>query len=419
MSTVIPGSSTKSQEVRGSQHVLAPDRDRGQIARLVLDLLIAVVQRKRIVLIITAIFGLAALIISLILPKQYTASLTLLPPQQNSTSLSSVLASQLGGMASLAGSSLGIKNMNETYVAMLNSRIVEDAVIQRFGLMQEYRTHYISDARKAFEKHAKVTSNSKSELIDISVTDKDPNRAAEMANGYVEEFQKLTAHLAVTDAGQRRLFFEKQLVQAKDNLATAEEALKSTEQSTGLIQVDSQARALIESAATLRAQITAKEVQIEGMRTYATGENAEFVQAQQQLASLRSQLAKLGGNDSEGEGLIVPKGRVPQAALEYVRKLRDVKYYETVFDILARQFEAAKLDEAKEGAVIQVVSPAVPPDKRSFPKRTLIVIISTTAGLFLGIFVALFLSEFERFRDEPETSARFRMLLDALSLKRS
>ena len=111
----------------------------------------------------------------------------------------------------------------------------------------------------------------------------------------------------------------------------------------------------------LRAQITAKEVQIQGMQTYATGENAQLVEAQQELDSLRAQLAKLGGNEDDPGGLIVPKGQMTQAGLEYVRKLRDVKYYETIFDILARQFELAKLDEAKEGALIQVVDPAIPP----------------------------------------------------------
>jgi len=135
-----------------------------------------------------------------------------------------------------------------------------------------------------------------------------------------------------------------------------------------VIQLDSQARALIESGASLKAQIAEREVEIQGMQTYATGENAQLVQAQRELEGMRAQLAKLGGSENSTEGeLLVPKGRVPEAGLEYVRKLRDVKYNEAIFDILARQFELAKLDEAKEGALIQVVDPAVPPDKKSFP----------------------------------------------------
>ncbi len=143
--------------------------------------------------------------------------------------------------------------------------------------------------------------------------------------------------------------------------------MKETEQKTGLIQLDSQARALIESAATLRAQIAAKEVQIQGMQTYATGENAQLIEAEQELAGLRAQLAKMGGTGDNPDSIIVPKGQMTTAGLEYVRRLRDVKYYEAIFDILARQFELAKLDEAKEGAIIQVVDPAIPPDKKSSP----------------------------------------------------
>src|ERR1700722_16126163 len=278
------------------------------------------------------------------------------------------LAAQLGnlsGMASLAGGSLGLKNSNDMYVAMLKSRTVEDAVVQRFDLMKEYKKKYQSEARGALEHHSVIDGSNKDNLIRVSVKDHDPNRAAELANGYVEQFRKLSEHLAITEASQRRLFFEQQLEHAKDNLANAEDALKRTEQKTGLIELDSQARALIESAAALRAEIAAKEVQIESMRTFATGENAQLIQAQQELDGLRTQLARLGGSENIDSGLMVPKGQVPEAGLEYVRKLRDVKYYETIFEILARQFEIAKLDEAKQGAVVQVVDAAVPPDKRS------------------------------------------------------
>jgi len=252
-------------------------------------------------------------------------------------------------------------------------------------------------------------------LIHISVEDHDPGRAAELANGYVDQFRIQSQHLAITEASQRRLFFEHELEQVKNNLANAEEALKRTEQTTGLIQVDSQARALIGSAASLSAAIAAKEVQIEGMQTYATGENAQLVQAQRELEGLRAQLAKLGGSeDSASGGLLVPKGRVPEAGLEYIRKLRDVKYNETLFEILAKQFEIAKLDEAKEGSLIQVVDAAVPPDKRSFPKRGLIVIGATLAGLLLSLLTAILQASWGRIKNDPEVAdkiARLRLSL--------
>jgi tyrosine-protein kinase Etk/Wzc len=381
-----------------------------------LDLLIVVAARRRMIAMVTAGCAVLAAIVSLLLPKEYTATAVLLPPQQN-TSLASALTSQLpglGSMAALAGG-FGLKNPNDMYVAMLRSQTVEDAMIRTFDLQAEYRKRYLSDARKKFEHNSVVDGDGKDGLIRISVRDRDPKRAAELTNGYVDAFQNLSKSLAITEAGQRRLFFQKQLEQAKDDLANAEEALKQTEQTTGLIQLDSQTRALIESAASLRAQIAAKEVQIQAMRTYATGENAQLVEAQQELDSLRAELAKLGGSDESANALIVPRGQMTQSGLEYVRRLRDVKYYETIFDILARQFEIAKLDEAREGALVQVVDHATPPDKRSSPKRTLIVLGATTAGLFLSIMIALLQAGLARLREDPESSAKLALLKNMLT----
>jgi tyrosine-protein kinase Etk/Wzc len=378
-----------------------------------LDLLIVLAEGKRTIFWITAGFAILAILVSLILPKQYTATVTLLPPQQNS-SLSAQLTSQLGamgGMAALAtgGSSL-LRNPNDMYVAMLKSRTVEDAMIDHFGLMQEYHKRYLSDARKNFEHYATVDGSGKDQLIHISVEDRDPKRAADLANGYVDQFRALSQHLAITEAGQRRVFFEQQLQQANLNLGNAEEALKETEQKTGLIQLDSQARALIESAAALRAQIVVKEVQIQGMQTYATGENAQLAEAQQELEGMRAQLAKLGGSGQNPGDLLPSKIQMTAAGMDYVRKVRDAKYYETIFDILARQFELAKLDEAKEGALIQVVDPAIPPDKKSFPRRSLIVITATILGFFIGFFTTLCLAVFDRVKNYGETRAKLDLL---------
>jgi tyrosine-protein kinase Etk/Wzc len=357
-----------------------------------LDLLIALARRKVLIFKTTVAFAFLAIIISFLLPKKYTALTTILPPQQSS-SLSSALLSQmgsLGSLASAAGGGLGLKNPNDMYVSMIESRTVEDAMVKRFHLLERYKAKFPSDARKAFEAHRDVKAGAKDGLINISIVEKDPNLAAEMANAYVEEFQKLSSTMAITEASQRRLFFQQQLEQAKNQLADAEEDLKRTEQKTGLIELDSQARALIESGASLRAQVAAKEVQIQGMQSFATEQNPELRVAQQELEGLKVQLAKLGGSsDPNAREIVVPKGQVTEAGLIYVRKYRDVKYYETIFEILARQFEMAKLDEAKQGALIQVVDRAVPPDRRSSPKRGLIVIGATALGLFFGVVLAL------------------------------
>jgi tyrosine-protein kinase Etk/Wzc len=405
----------------GQAHATATPGSVGDEISL-LDLLIILTARRRLIFWFTAVFAILAIIISLILPKRYTAAVVLLPPQQNS-SLSTQLAAQLGSFggiaASLAGGGGGsfLRNPNDMYVAMFKSRFVEDAMVERFELMREYHKKYRSDARKKFEHYATVDGSGKDGLIHISVEDGDPQRATDLANGYVDQFRNLTEHLAITEAGQRRLFFEKQLQQANQSLTDAEESLKETEQKTGLIAIDAQTRALIESAALLRAQVAAKEVQIQAMRTYATGENAQLVEAQQELDSLRAQLTRLAGSSDDSGGIIVPKGQMSEGGVEYVTKLRDVKYYEAIFEILARQFELAKLDEAKEGAVVQVVDPATVPDKRSFPKRTIIVILATFVGFLAGIFAALCQAAYDRMKVDPDTSSKLSFLRRAWSDK--
>lgn len=405
-----------------------PARARDQLSAI--DLLIIVAQRKGMILRITLVSAVVALIVCLVWPARYTATVTLLPPQQGSSmgmALSSELSNMGGiesipgvsrGLSALAGGALGLSSPNDMYVSMLRSKTVEDAMIQRYGLMQEYHKRYLTDARKKFEHYTTVNGSGKDRLIHISVEDHDPRRAAELANGYVEQFRNLTQHLAITEAAQRRMFFGQQLKQANQNLENAEEAFKQTEQKTGLIQLSSQAHALIESAASLRAQIVLLETQIQGMQTYATGQNSQLMRAKQELDGLRAQLAKLTGSEETDGGLIVPKGQVPTASLEYVRKLRDVEYNQAIFNVLARQFELAKLDEAKEGALVQVVDPAIPPDKRSFPKRVLTVSCATLAGFLLAIFLALWQASVERTKKEdPEFNSKLSALRRACSFR--
>src|ERR1700678_2179995 len=352
-----------------------------------LDILIILSRRRKFIVGFTLGAALLAVIVALIIPSKYTATTVVLPPSQNA-SMSSALLGQLGGssaLASMAGASLGIRNPGEMYVSLFRGRTVEDSLIERFGLMARYRRKRMSDARTAFEARSSVVLGTKDGLIRITFTVWDPKLAADIANAYVEEVRKLSANLAITEASQRRIFFQQQLLEANQNLAAAEEEMKRTEQSTGVLQVDSQARSLIQSGATLRGQVVAKEVELQAMRSYATEDNPEMVVAEQKLAALKAQLAKLGGTDANSSSeIIVPKGNIPQAGMEYIRKLRDVKYYETIEQLIARQFEAAKLDEARQGAIIQVADVAVPPDKRSSPHRTIIVVLTT----FIAFVVA-------------------------------
>jgi tyrosine-protein kinase Etk/Wzc len=381
-----------------------------------LDILILLLERKRFIVRFVLVAAVLAIVVSLLLPVRYEAKIVLLPPAQNS-SISSALLGQIGGLASLgslaslAGGGLGIKNPADMYVSFLTSRTVEDAMIQRFGLMKEYHKKRMSDTRKEFEHRTTVMAGTKDGLIRLSIEDGDPKRAAELANGYVDEFRKLSASLAITEAARRRLFFEQQVQQAKDKLTEAEEAMTKTEQSTGVLQIDSQARSLIESAAILRAQVVAKQVQIEGMRSFATDDNPNVILAKQELAALQSQLEHVAESHSDsGSDINLSKGRVTQSGMEYLRRFRDLKYQETVFELLAKEFEIAKLDEAREGSIIQVVDAAVPPDKKSSPHRTLIVIVGTVLAFFVAVLWVWLRKRLDAAFELPENRQRLRAI---------
>jgi uncharacterized protein involved in exopolysaccharide biosynthesis len=352
-----------------------------------LNLLVLLAERRLFLAGCLLLSFLAGLALCLLLPPFYVATTRFYPPQQSSSSASSMLA-QLGGIGALAGLSGagGVKSPMDLYVGLLQTDTVENAMVMRFGLMRQYHAHRLSAARVMLEEHTKIDAKEKDGLVRLSVQDRSPARAAELANGYVEQLRKMSGSLAVSEASQRRLFLEQQLEQSKDKLAAAEEALRATENKTGVIQVDAQARSLIESAASLRGQIAAKQVQVESMRTYAGEGNADLLEVEQELIGLRAQLVKLNSQDSgSSSGLNQEKGQITGSGLEYVRRLREVKYQETMFEILARQYEAAKLDEAREGALIQVVDPAVAPDHRSGPKRLLIMAACLCLGLILSI----------------------------------
>jgi tyrosine-protein kinase Etk/Wzc len=390
-----------------------------------LDLLVLVVEHKRFMVKFVLGACVLAIIVSLLLPNQYEGKVVLLPPEQNSSIASSMMgelggSGALGALGALASGSLGLKNPADMYVSLLTSRTIEDALIRRFDLMKEYKAKRMSGARKDLERYSKVVAGTKDGLIRLTVDDKDPKRAAELANGYVDEFRKLTATLAITEAARRRLFFEQQLQSAKDNLASAEDAMAKMQQSTGVLEIDSQARALIESAAMLKGQVMAKQVEIQAMRSYATDDNPSLVLAKQELNALQAQLDRISESQhDDGSGLNLSKGRVTHAGMEYLRAFRDLKYNETVFELLAKEYEVAKLDEAREGSIVQVVDPAVVPDKKSSPYRALIVIGATILGFFVAVFWLFLQERSARAFELPENRERLEAIKRGWKIKRS
>lgn len=358
----------------------------------VFDALSVLGQNKKLIAWSTFIAAAFGFVLGLILPRTYVAETRIIPPQQPQ-SMASMMLGSLSPLGALSGKDL-LKDKTEQYLGILKSRTVEDAIVDRFNLQQIYDTKYKQDARKKLERLSEIASG-KNMLISVKVEDRDPKRAAEMANAYVEELFRANQRLALSEASSRRLFYEAELQEAKNNLATAEVEMRKTQEKTGLIQLDSQARAIIENVANMRAQIAAREIRLRTMRAFATAENPEVVQLQQEIEASRAQLRALEQEQSSQPNVLVATGKVPAAGLEYIRRYRDVKYYETVFELISKQYEAARLDQAQSAPQIQVVDVAVPPE-RPEPLRSLLLIFFTTLGFFGAV---AFVLARERFND--------------------
>lgn len=371
-----------------------------------LDVALVLAENWRTLVLVPLAAGLIALGISFLIPPTYTAVTRILPPvQQQSTS--AALAAQLGALAGLVGPAAGVKNPADQYVALLKSRSVHDAIIRRFKLKDLYEVRYLDDARKQLEQRTKVSAGVKDGLISIEVDDHDPKRAADMANAFVEELRDLTKTLAITEAAQRRLFFEEQLAQAKDNLTKSEIALQASGVSSAALRTVPQSA--LESLARLKAQITAQEIKLASMRTFMTNANPEFRLAVRELVALRDELSKAEQSS--------PVKALDNGA-EYITKYRDFKYHETLFELMAKQYELARLDEAREGAVIQVVDAALPPERKSKPKKALIAVLSTLAVFFVTLLLVFVRHAFQNVAEQPETAEKLGRLRRLLRLRR-
>jgi uncharacterized protein involved in exopolysaccharide biosynthesis len=358
-------------------------------------------RRKWLVARVTGIALFAGITISLLIPARYTATTRIMPPHQT-PSETTLLLSQLAGPATsslaAAAGGLGLHNPNDIYIGLLQSQPIADAIIGKFDLEDVYRARDMTAARAALLANTQITSE-RSGLLAVSVTDKNKERAAEMANAYTDQLRLLTKTLAVTEAGQRRLFYEEQLKQSKEALISAELAFQQVQQSKGLIQLDAQARAMITSLATLRAQVGAKEVELEVLRSYATEHNPEVALAENQLAALKEQIASLE-EKSRTSGFPGPGlSEVPAAGLDFLRAEHELTYQQTLFDLLLKQYDAARLDEAKDAAVIQVVELAAPPERKSSPHRAVIALWFTAIAL-LGMCALICLKDFVQRRPE-------------------
>ena len=352
--------------------------------------LVVILKRKYMIAGVTLACALITAVISLIMTPIYSADTKILPPQASGSGISSQVLSQLGGASGLIGSSLGISSTNDQYVGMLKSRTMYDWIIDKFGLMELYKAKYREDARTRLGNSVTIKSG-KDEIITVSVEDKDPKRAAEMANAFIEKLKEMTQTFAVTEASKRRLFVEEQLGKVKEDLIQSEVAMQSYQEKTGAISMDEQAKAVIESIAALRAQVAAKEVELKVMKTYSEPRNPDLQKSEEALKGMKEELQKLETKSGENPDPLAPTGRIPEIGTDYVRKLRELKYQETLFELMANQYEIARVDEARDATVIQVLDKAVPPGKKAKPRRTFMVALATFSGFFIAIFAAFFM----------------------------
>lgn len=347
-----------------------------------IDILIVLAKHKALIITLPLIAAVVAGAVSFTLPNVYKASTTLLPPQQAQSGTAALL-SQLNGVAGLAAGAAGLKSPNDLYIGMLKSRVIADKLIEKFALKNVYDTDSLEEARLTLEENTAISSG-KDGLITISVEGYDKNLVPRIANGYAAELLDFTRELAVTESAQRRMFFEQQLELSKNKLAVAEVTLKRNLETQGVISVDSDSLAIVETLGRLRARISANEVRLSSMRAFVTTTNPDYRRVEEELISLRAELWKLEN------GRPAKNGRPPQRAqnsvgLENIKILRDVKYHQMLYELLAKQYEAARLEEAKDPSIIQILDPAITPERKFKPKRVVILTLSAVLALITAL----------------------------------
>jgi tyrosine-protein kinase Etk/Wzc len=380
------------------------------------DVLTGIGQEKRLVAWVTGVAGLVGLAVALLIPPTFTARTTLLPPQQ-AQSASSAVAASLGALAATAGLGAAFKAPEELYVGLLKSDSVANDLVQRFNLRDRYEVKLVQDARRALTDRVRFTPDRKSSLITVEVDDKDPAFAAQLANAYVEELRKLMTRIAVTEAQQRRLYFEQQIERSKADLARAELAVKQAQEKSGLISLDAQTQSSIITAAQLRAQIVAREVQVRSLQPYAGPENPELRRLLSELAGLRAQLAKIENGPGEA-GAAAAAGSNGSQALANVRIFRELKYQEAIYSAMLQQLQLAKADEARDAPLVQQVDAAFPPERKSKPRRAVIVLVSVALGLLVGLSWALLRHAMRRANADPASARQWHDLARAWSWRR-
>lgn len=331
------------------------------------------------------------LLIAFAIPKEYKATVQLMPPdnQSNAGMLAAALAAKAGGgaagsgLGAIAGDLLGIKNTGALFIGILHSRTVTDRIVQRFDLRKVYRTKLVEDAREELAGNTMLSEDRKSGIVTITVSDRDPNRVAAIAQAYVDELNGLVAQLSTSAAHRERVFLEERLNQVKLNLDEAAQELSKFSSKTAAIDIKEQGRAMVEAAAVVQGQMIAAQSELKGLEAIYTSNNVRVRAVQARITELQRQMDKLGGTSAPLENQADPTAdsiypsirQLPLLGVTYFDLYRRNKILEVVFETLTQQYELSKVEEAKEIPSVKVLDAAIVPEKKSFPPRLLVVLL--------------------------------------------
>lgn len=351
-----------------------------------LQSVLVLVRHKRLFIGIVVAAALLSIGAAILLPARYTAQARVVPPSSEKNSEAMAALGQLSSLAGLPGDQT--QTQAELCAGILSSRVVADAIIDRLHLRQAWRERTQDAARTALADRTNI-GTAKSGIVSVEVIDTDPGRAAAIANAYVWELNRNMVRIRSGDAAEHRAFFEQQAQESRAALASAESALRQVEERTGVVEIGPQAQQTLIEQANLQAQLTSREAEASRMATFMTKNNVMILGVQQEIMTLRDQLRRLnGGGLEESPGF----GQFPQKGLAYLQAQREVRFRESLYEFTLKQLENARLDEASSTDAVQIVDTAVAPDRRSSPKRGLIVLLGTVTGLLVGV-LAVFVCE--------------------------
>ena len=360
---------------RSAAHVGRPDRLIATFTELAL--------RKKQIAWITLVSMAVGLILCFALPRRYQGRAVIMTPQQV-PSLSTLVQSEgLGGIGSLAQAAsggLGLKDPNLVFIGILQSRTIADALIAQFHLMAVYRAPDMTAARRTLEWRTDIKAE-KSNLVSITVSDSDPQRAADITNAYVEQLRRLTRQMSSKEDARQRAYFEDKLGDQRAALMRSELALLDVQREKGVVQPAGQASAVLGEMTELRAEVAAQQVEVQSLRSFSTEKNPDVQLAENQLQTLEQQASRLSQHGNSNDYGDLGFKDVPAAGLEYLRAQREIAFQSALYGVLLKQYEAFRLDESNDAYSIEVVDQALVPDRRSFPKRSILMIIATLLGL--------------------------------------